>query len=219
MNNTSPASSPDATVEQLQFDWSQLCDVDRALAVRAINQSGLSIRGIARLLQRSESSLRNLLSALDAPPADLAAARQGTISTSELVRRAKAERQRREKKAQQAAEREGERQANEGAKLICDWLEKNRVSGPDGERIINQVRDKFIQASRTGTPPPKINIPAGRSQAELIELCRPKRPIPNDVENINWYVEWLTWWVLYVFADPNVRDQALDIALERQWKR
>ncbi len=219
MNNTSPVSSPDAAVEQLQLAWFQLCDVDRALAVRATNQSGLSIRGIARLLQRSESSLRNLLSALDAPPADLAAARQGMISTNELVRRAKAERQRREKKAQQAAEREGERQANEGAKLICDWLEKNRVSGPDGERIINQVRDKFIQAMMSNVPLPAISVPARRSAAELIELCRPKRPIPNDAENINWYADWLTWWVLYVFADPNARHQALDIALERQWKR
>jgi len=74
--SSSPGAAPDDAIERLKRDWTRLSDVDRALAVRAINQSGLSTRGIARQLQRSESSLRNLLKALHAPAADLAAARQ-----------------------------------------------------------------------------------------------------------------------------------------------
>jgi hypothetical protein len=57
---------------------------------------------------------------------------------------------------------------------------KHNVSGPDGETIINRVRDKFILAWNHGVPLPAIDVPAGRSQAEFIELCQPRRPIPDN---------------------------------------
>jgi transposase-like protein len=79
-----------AAVNQLKNDWDPLRDLDRARAVAKIKQSGISIRQIAKRLDRGESGLRHLLLALQAPAADLVAARQGKLSTNDLVRRAKA---------------------------------------------------------------------------------------------------------------------------------
>lgn len=98
------------------------------------------------------------------------------------------------------------------------WLREQNILDAYDENIIEAVRAKFMQAWNTGTPLPKIKIPARRSPADLIELCRPKRPIPENAENLDWYAEWLTWWVLCVFPDDNVRDEALDKALPMQRK-
>ena len=72
MNNT-------PSISQLQADWFGFSDLDRARAVLAINQTGISIRRIAAQLQISESLLRHLLQALQAPASDQDLARQGKI--------------------------------------------------------------------------------------------------------------------------------------------
>jgi transposase-like protein len=82
--------NPSSAVAELQSHWHALPDLDRARAVGAINQSGISLRKIAKHLNCSDSLLRRLLKSLAAPPEDLSLARQGTISTNELVRRSKA---------------------------------------------------------------------------------------------------------------------------------
>jgi hypothetical protein len=78
--NQAPSPSSAAAVDKLKEDWDQLSVPDRALAVGKIRRSGFSIRQIARLIGRSESSLRYHLKTLHAPTADLAAARKRKIS-------------------------------------------------------------------------------------------------------------------------------------------
>src|ERR1035437_10183374 len=84
MTDISPA------VAKLQSGWHPPPDLDRARAVHAIKQSGVSTRQIALQLHVSESLLRHLLQALQAPIEDRYLAHQGKISTNELVRRARA---------------------------------------------------------------------------------------------------------------------------------
>lgn len=78
------------SITRLQVDWHRSSDLERARAVHTIKQSGVSIRKIAAELQVSESLLRHLLHALQAPSSDRVLAKQGEITTNELVRRAKA---------------------------------------------------------------------------------------------------------------------------------
>jgi transposase-like protein len=78
------------SIAQLQSDWFRFSDLDRASAVLTINQSGISIRKVAAQLHLSESLLRHLLQAFQAPAGDLVLAGQGKMSTNELVRRGKA---------------------------------------------------------------------------------------------------------------------------------
>jgi len=84
MTDISPA------VAKLQSGWHSLPDLDRARAVHAIKQSGISTREIALQLHVSESLLRHLLQALQAPIEDRFLAQKRNTSTNELVRRAKA---------------------------------------------------------------------------------------------------------------------------------
>jgi len=65
-------------------------DLGRAEAVLGIKQSGIPIRKIAAQIGFSESLLRHLLKALRAPACDQVLAREGKISTNQLVRCAKA---------------------------------------------------------------------------------------------------------------------------------
>ena len=80
---------PSPALADLQMKWPDLHDLDRAKAVHAIKRTGISIRKIAQQLKVSEALLRHLLQALQALPDDQILARDGKISTKELVRRAK----------------------------------------------------------------------------------------------------------------------------------
>ena len=70
------------SIAELRTDWINLHDLDRAKAVRDLHNAGVSIRQVAAHLQKPESSLRRLLTALDAPVEDRALARKGLIKDS-----------------------------------------------------------------------------------------------------------------------------------------
>src|ERR1035438_7742670 len=118
------------SITQLQEDWHRLSDLERARAVQAIiSQSGLSIRKIAAQLHLSESLLRHLLQALQAPACDRDLARQGKISTNELVRRAKAG-LRRSVKRRETSVLDRAQETREATDLICDWLLQTQLFVP-----------------------------------------------------------------------------------------
>ena len=52
------SDAQDPATHQLQQDWDQLSDLDRALAIAKIKKSGLSNRKIAQSIGRSESLMR-----------------------------------------------------------------------------------------------------------------------------------------------------------------
>jgi hypothetical protein len=188
------SASPDQQIENLKQQWDLVSDPDRARAIAQIRRSGLSKREIARRLQCcSEAAVRRLLSTLDAPAADLAAARQGSISTNELARRAKAAVERREKERSEARQFRNKRKAIKRAKLIVKWPREQNIPDSYDEDIIEAARDKFKRAWQLGAPLPKINTPAGLKAADDVDLSKPKRPIPENAEFVNWYADWLKW--------------------------
>jgi hypothetical protein len=171
----------------------------------------MSIPGLAKQLQCSPSSLRDLLSALHAPAADLAAARQGKISTNELVRRGRAEAERRKKKKLEARELKRKRKAIEASKMIGEWLEKEQLSGSRGEAIALEARSMLIKNYDAGTLPhadPQVLHPA----AEWIKRCRPNTPVPDDTSYIAWYAFWLAQWSFCLCRDAELAIDALTIA-------
>lgn len=78
------------TIAELQSSWHKLPDLDRAVAISFIYQSGLNLRRIAALLNCSHGLLSHLMQAGQAPQVDQELARAGALSTRALVRRAKA---------------------------------------------------------------------------------------------------------------------------------
>ena len=79
-------------------------DVDRALAVRRIHLADVSLRALARDLNRSPTLLRRLNQAAQTSTLHLIRARTEKISTRELVRRAKAAKDQRAAKQQETNE-------------------------------------------------------------------------------------------------------------------
>ena len=146
------------SIAQLQSDWFKFSDLERAGAVLAISQTGISIRKIAAQLQLSESLLRHLLRALQAPAGDQDLARQGTISTNELVRRAKDRLQPTNHHETLTIDRD--REIRIAADLICNWLLQTKLFGPAREMVVKEVRRKLTTMKEAGLHPSAV-APAG----------------------------------------------------------
>lgn len=55
--------------------------------------------------------------------------------------------------------------------------------------------------------------------AEIIKRCRPAELKTDAISFIAWLARWLALWTFYALTDPWVRDQALELALNEQFKR
>ena len=205
-------------ISGLQADWAHLHDLDRARRIAAIKRAGASNYQIASGPQFCESTVRNLLLTLRAPAEDQLLARHNQISTRELIRRGKAATLKQKVQHQAVFERQRNEAARKGAVNICDWFLEIGFTGPTCEQIVEEVRREFSYREQDGNLPahPLQELPTLQT---LIERSRPKGPIPNDPSVVSWYALWLYRWTFFAFPDSVVRDEALDIALQKQWKR
>jgi transposase-like protein len=204
-----------SAVADLQQKWSTLQDVDRARAVHAIHQAGTSLRQLAKELNCSPTLIRNLNKAAQAPQLHHDLARQGKISTRELVRRSKAVATLRARKDRETVERECVNAAQDGGRLICDWLQEEKLSGVFGEQIVDEARRLVAKAKHDGELP-QHKVPQGTPVAEIIQRSRPPVSIYDDISSVGWYAAWLARWAYFAMPDSSIRHKALNIALERQ---
>jgi hypothetical protein len=210
--------APTSSISQLQSDWFQLHDLDRAQAIAAIRRSGTSIRQIALGLGFSESNLRHLLLCLEASPEDKDLARRNQISTNELARRAQAANMRRAERHREVVALEREEAARKAADLICHWLIKTGLHSPSCEMIVDEVRRQLATDEAAGIIP-TISKPLDLTIDEIIRRRRPDDLNDPTMDTISWHAEWLLRWAYWAFPDDQVRWTALDIALEKQWER
>jgi hypothetical protein len=209
----------DISIEQLKQDWDKIHDLDRARSIDAIKRSGTSVRQIAKQIGRSDPLLRHLLTALEAPMVDRALARQGKISTNELVRRAKAAAARRSTMRDQDLAHERQREVLRGSKLISGWLEAKKLTGSYGEQIIEEARTQMMLAELAGKLP-SVDQPNNPVAVSLIiERCRPKESLDDATPFVAWYGKWLARWTVFAITDPDTRDQALNLALQTEARR
>ncbi len=211
-------ATPSSSLANLKSEWHTLNDLDRGRAVFAIKQDGTRIRELARKLNCSDSLLRRLLKAIEAPIEDCLLARQLKISTSELVRRARAARTRRTDKQHEAREFERAKDSIRGSKTICDWLTQERMSGAYGEQIVCEAQRDLAIAERTNQLP-KDAAPADLSVAQIIRKFRPPVPTTDANNFVAWFACWLARWAFFAFTDSDVRYRALELALDTQFKR
>lgn len=207
-----------SALTDLQAKWHTLHDLDRGRAVFDIQQDGTSIRELARKLNCSDALLRRLLMAIQAPVEDLLLARQGAISTSELLRRAKAAEVRRTANEHEALEFERAEDAVRGSKAICAWLVQERVSGGFGEQILCEAQRQLAEAEQTNKFPKEV-APADLPVEEIIRKCKPAGPTTDAVDLVARFAYWLALWAYYAITDSNVRYRAFELALNAQFKR
>jgi hypothetical protein len=206
------------TISDLQSKWDALGDLDRARAIRTIHETGTSLRGLAKALKRSPSLLRHLLEALQAPPEDQSLARQGKLTTNELVRQAREAGSVREISKREALERKRIQDSQNGCKAISDWLAAEGISGPTGAQIVNEARTTLAIAEHSKKLP-RDAAPPGTSVSEIIQRCRPAEPNTDATSYMAWYARWLSLWAAYSMTDSWVRYRAIELALEIQLRR
>ena len=207
MTNTS-------SITQLQSDWFKFSDLDRASAVQSIKQSGISTRKIAAQLHLSEPLLRHLLKALQAPACDQVLARQGKISTNELIRRAKAGL--RPAKHHETLTIDRDRETRIAAGLISDWLLQTPLFGPAREMIVKEVQRKFLMMKEAGLHPSAV-APPDMPVSQIIARTKPPA-FDDSIDIVAWFAQWLCKWSFYAFLDEEIRDAALDLAKGMQAK-
>lgn len=201
MTNTS-------SIAQLQSDWFKFSDLDRATAVLGIQQTGISIRSIAAQLHFSEPLLRHLLQALQAPACDQDLAREGKISTNELVRRAKAFL--RPAKQRETLTIDRDQEIRIAADLISDWLLQTDLFGPAREMIVKEVQRKFRMMKEAGLHPSAAPH-SGTPVSKIIERAKPPA-FDDSIDIVAWFAQWLSKWSFFAFPDEETRDAALDLA-------
>jgi lambda repressor-like predicted transcriptional regulator len=209
---------PSSAIAELQAGWHTLVDLDRGRAVLNIHRKGTSLRELARQLNCNESLLRRLLKAIQAPVEDQLLARQGKITTNELIRRANAAQIRRTANEREALELEHAKDAVRGSKGICAWLVQERVSGGFGEQILCEAQRQLAEAEQTNRFP-KGAAPAGMPVEEIIKMCKPGGPTTDAVDLVVRFAYWLALWAYFSITDSNVRYRAFEFALDAQFKR
>lgn len=211
--------SLNAALNQLKTNWKKLQDVDRGRAIGKLHADGFSWRTLARELDCSESYLRQLDRAAQAPVADQLLARQGKISTRQLVRRARDAEKLRAAQEQQVLEEKRSKAAAQAAVEICNWFEECQLWPAHGENIIDEARRIFAANDANGALP-KYTAPRDTPLDQIIERTRPKPPKadpePFEVGSVGWYAEWLARWAFFAYPDAEVRDRALGLAYNAQ---
>jgi len=204
-----------SAIADLQQKWPSLHDVNRASAVHAIYQAGTSLRYLAKALNCSLTLIRNLNTAAQAPPLDRVRAGKGQINTRELVRRSRAAATLRAKQDREEHERDSVRAAHEGSRLICDWLQEEKLSGAYGEQTIDEARRLLAMAEQDGNLPTQ-KAPPDTPVAEIISRLRLPAAMHDDIGSVGWYAAWLARWTYFAMPDSSVRHKALNLALDTQ---
>ncbi len=104
--------------------------------------------------------------------------------------------------------------ADEGADLICNWILKEPLYGPDRVRVIKDVLNEFARRKSDGSLPALPNL-AALPITELIQRFQPNTPLDNSLASLTEYAKWLFRWAFFAIKDPVVRDDALKQALKR----
>ena len=207
-----------SAVTKLQTDWHTLHDLDRARSVNTIIKSGTSLRQLAKALNCSATLLRHLLEALQAPPEDRRLAQQGEISTNELVRRAKAAGIRRTDRQRESRQLERNKASIRGCTTICDWLAEENLSASSGQQIVGEAR-RLLAIAEDTKQLPRDAAPPDMPTGMIIQRCRPPEPKTDKISFVAWFAYWLALWVANSMTDSWIRYQAIELALERQFRR
>jgi hypothetical protein len=66
---------------------------------------------------------------------------------------------------------------------------------------------------------PQGTAPPDMPTAEIIQRCRPPKPEIDANSFVDRFARWLALWTFYAMTDHEIRDQAIDMALDTPRKR
>ena len=163
----------------------------------------------------SDRQLHNLVQALKAKACDLDLARQGKISTNELVRRAKAISLPPSPQHNEVDPIERVRATRIAADLICDWLLQTELFGPAREMIVKEVQ-RSLGPMKEAHFHSQVVVRPNTPVFEIIKQTEPPALVDDRTDIVAWFAQWLCRWSLFAFPDDAVRDAALEMARQQQ---
>ena len=140
---------------------------------------------------------------------------RGKISTNELARRAKAAGHRSVKR-HETLTIDRDREVRKAADLICDWVLQTTLFGPARKMIVEEVRRKFRNMKEAGLHP-SAAAPHDTPVSKIIERTEPA--LDDRIDITAWFAQWLCKWCFFAFPDQEIRDDALDLAFQKQLMR
>lgn len=201
------------TVEDLRAQWTTLHDLDKAESIKRIQKGGTSIRSLAKELGLStESHLRYLLTAAKAPMPDRILARQGKISTRELVERSKRAAKAEAEKKRVSEQEKRVKESKIWSTRICRWLQEQDLAWAHQENVIEETQRELMLADISGDLP-KTKVPKGVKLETIIDRTRPTESRWEQALRIYFFISWLAHWTLFAIPDQIVRDTAIADAL------
>jgi hypothetical protein len=207
-----------AAITDLRDRWEQLKDVDRAVAVYKIHEAGTSFRCLAQDLNCSESLLRQLNNAAQAPALDRILARRKKISTRELVRRGRSEKELQAKTARESLERQRKQDSEKVCDAISDFLAREDWSPQYGEQLIDEARRYLAFAEAAQLVPKDPFPPLCLPLVEVLKRLWPPSD-SDDATDFNIRAECLVKFVVAALPDSMSRHRALQLALQTQIAR
>ena len=200
-----------SAVADLRSKWHTLCDLDRARAVQALHQAGISLRKLAGQLDCSQSLLSRLLRALEAPPEDLERARQVPISIRELARRADPANTRSTSRQHEAISFELERAAVQGSQTILSWLDEEDVAVEERKQVVGLAR---VHLAKTDEAPEneRDQILQNMFLDEADRQARLGQTVTDRYHSIPWSALRLALWIFRRIPDLEVRAKSFELA-------
>jgi len=209
-----------AAIVDLQSRWHTLKDPDRGLAIASILRSGVSGRSLAAKLNCSEATVRRLYRCSKASAEDLELARQGMISTSELIRRIEKAEINQQRLDKQDAERSSLQRIATAKDAILNWLAADPASKANAEQIVSEARRRMMWAEETGGMP-QSKVPVTWTRDQIIASSRPAHRDADELD-VSWFARWICEWLFHSVPNRNERwsavDQELSHVSSRFWK-
>jgi len=133
--------------------------------------------------------------------------------TNELARRAKAATLHGLPAHSEALELERAEETRMAANTNCNWPAERGQQGSYGKQILEEVRHEFASREKDSPLCPKH---AETPFHKTILRSKPSRSIDDNATAIRWYHEWFFHWTYHAFPNRDIRDAALDLALQMQ---
>ena len=200
-------------IDALRSKWQTLSDLDRSDAITPILTTGTSGRQLAAALGCSESLIRRLKQLAKASLEDRRQLRAGLMSTRQALRNIEARQESKVSKAREAQKKANLNAIARGANQVMQWFADEGIWCAYAEQVVIETRRKLAEAEMTNSLP-KEKAPAGMPVAEVIRRSGLAVPgLTDDLSFVEHFACWLSLWTCYAMPDTQIRDGALDIAL------
>jgi hypothetical protein len=64
-----------------------------------------------------------------------------------------------------------------------------------------------------------VTAPHDTPVSQIIERAKPPALTEDHIDIVAWFAQWLCKWSFFAFPDADMRDAALDLARQKQFRR